>query len=506
MEVVCTLSFHYAFLNYTRPSDNPLNSNSHYIIDSCNFTNNAAKKIRKAVQLSSKNLFTYNEPTFGYGGGMSVFFRGNSTGNIIDIINTKFIGNAAVLGGGLFIEFSHYASRNTISIKDNSQFSSNWCSDNENPEDPEGGGVKILYNFYNGMILPRDNSVSFYQSSFLFNTAYWGGGVGYSLGKELYAHGTNLLYFFNCSWIGNSAKFGAAVDLYQPLSPGVAQAVVFENCSFISNSAFYHLQIDQFELRGAGIMYANSIVINFKGFVEFIKNVGTALVLFTSYVDVKDECHVMFTQNTGWRGGAVSLLASSWVEENTTVVFDRNNAEELGGAIYAELISEHKVVTQWNCFLQFNNPSVSPDDWNTKIKFQQNYAVFGGHSVYTTTLRSCVWNKDSAHVDADDIKKSCTGNHLNLMVNLGHTIFQENMKLLLLQIILQLTRVLLRSLLEKNVFCLLSILMMRVAMLVLFSLYNQIIKQQEVLMISLYMFMGTLCKFMERLILISTSL
>ena len=234
-----------------------------------------------------------------------------------------------------------------------------------------------------------------------------GGGVGYSLGKEYYVDGANLLYFFNCSWYGNSAKFGAAVDLYRPLGLGVAQAVVFENCLFVSNSAFYHLQIDQFELRGVGSMYANSIVINFKGFVEFINNTGTALVLFTSYVDVEDECYVIFTQNTGLRGGAVSLLASSWIKvgENTTVVFDRNNAYEVGGAIYTKLTSEHKVVSQWNCFIQFTKPSVPPDDWNTKIIFQQNHAFLEGHSIYVTTLHSCMWIEDTANLDTDDVKK-----------------------------------------------------------------------------------------------------
>ena len=216
------------FCDYSRPSSNPLSINSHYTVESCNFTINATKKMKVALQFHSKNLFTYNEPTFGHGGGMSVFFKGNSTGNIIDIIDTKFIHNTAVWGGGLFIEFSHYANNNTISIKENSQFSNNHCGDTENPEDPGGGGVQILYNFYNRTILPKYNNVSFYKSYFVLNTAYWGGGVGYSLGKEHYAHGTNVLYSFNCSWYGNLAKFGAAVDLYWPLGPVVAQAVVFE--------------------------------------------------------------------------------------------------------------------------------------------------------------------------------------------------------------------------------------------------------------------------------------
>ena len=73
------------FCDYTRLFNNSLSSNSHYIIDSCNFTNNAAKKLEAVLQFHNKSLFACNEPTFGHGGGMSVFFRGNSTNNIIDI-------------------------------------------------------------------------------------------------------------------------------------------------------------------------------------------------------------------------------------------------------------------------------------------------------------------------------------------------------------------------------------------------------------------------------------
>ena len=393
--------------DYSRSFSNFSSSNSHYIIDSCKFTNNNAKKM-EALQFSNKGSFLYSQPTFGRGGGMSVFFRGNSTNNTVDINNTRFIHNTAVWGGGLYIEFSHYANRNTISIKNNSQFSNNHCHDNVNPENPGGGGVQIFYNFYNRKMIPKHNNVSFLQSYFVLNTAYWGGGLSYSLGKLHYAHGTNFLYFYNCSWYGNEAKFGAAVDLYRPLGTGVAQAVTFENCSFINNSAFYHLQKDQFELQGAGVMYVNSIIIGFKGSVRFMKNTGTALVLFTSYIYVMDECNVTFMQNKGWRGGAVSLLASSWIKvgENTTVLFDRNRADEVGGAIYTELSTEHKVVPQWNCFIQFSDPSFSPDDWSTKIQFQKNFAFFGGHAIYATTLRSCVWNKYSAFSDKDDIKSA----------------------------------------------------------------------------------------------------
>lgn len=390
------------FCDYTSSASDYWINHSHYTVDSCTFTDNVAKKLIITSPFSKETLFIYTEQTFGRGGGMSVFVRGYSTNNTINIVNTKFMNNTAIFGGGLYIAFSHYASGNIISIN-NSQFSHNHCSDSDNPEGPGGGGVQIFYSFYNKIILPSHNSVTFFQTCFTSNTAYWGGGIGYVLGKEQQVRGTNMLYFIKCSWFKNVAKFGAAVDLYRPLGPGAARAVTFESCLFVHNSASYNLQTDKFELQGAGTVYANSIVAEFKGFMNFTKNMGSAVVLFTSYVYVTDGSNVTFTQNNGWRGGALSLLASSWINvgENTTVVFDGNDANEVGGAIYAELISEHKVVTQWNCFIQFTNPSVPPDNWTTKIEFQRNYAFFGGHAIYATTLHSCVWNKNSVYSDRD---------------------------------------------------------------------------------------------------------
>jgi len=403
------IEFSFCFLdnNFASYSNYSI-SYSHYIVDTCNFTNNFAKKMEITAQFPNTNSFSYTEQTFGHGGGMSVFFRCYSTNNTINVINTKFIGNTAVWGGGLFIKFDHHASGNKIFVKENSQFSNNHCNDDDDPEGPGGGAAQIAYNSYNSTVSPSYNHVSFSQSTFTFNKAYWGGGIAYLLGNEQQPLGTNLLCFLNCYWYGNLAKFGAAIDLYRSLSTEVAQAVVLENCSFINNSAFYNLQADQFELQGAGVVYATSFIITFKGFVAFTRNNGSALVLFTSHVHISDGCNVTFTQNKGWRGGALSLLASSWIKvgENAIVVFDKNNADEVGGAVYVELISEHKVVSQWNCFIQFIKPNVPPDDWTAKIQFQWNHAFFGGHAIFATTLHSCVWRKNSTHFDKDDIKNA----------------------------------------------------------------------------------------------------
>jgi len=86
------------------------------------------------------------------------------------------------------------------------------------------------------------------------------------------------------------------------------------------------------------------------------------------------------------------------------VTFTSNKADDMGGAIYAELINEHNVIATWNCFFQYFNATVEPNMWNTKIQFQQNVANHGGHSIYATTLRSCLWGKSYTRVNQDNIK------------------------------------------------------------------------------------------------------
>ena len=390
---------------YSVLSENDLNSNSNYTISQCYFANNIAKKtnLLKSFFRSS----TCTKQTFGHGGGMSVFFRGNSTNNNIDIINTVFVNNIAVWGGGLFIEFNHYASGNTVNIKGNSQFSNNECDDSDDLDITGGGGVQIVYAPYNNLISPHHNSVKFSQCNFADNTAYWGGGVSYVTLTEQHTTGTNSLCFTECHWQHNIAKFGAAVDLslYRSMTMGVAQPVVFESCSFVSNRAVYNVRRDQFELQAVGTVYVNSIPIHLRETVEFSANTGSALVLSASYVNVTDGSNVTFTDNRGLRGGALSLLASSWMSigQNTKVTFVKNHADEVGGAINAELTNEHNVVSEWNCFIQYSDTAIPPDGWHTRIEFQDNNS-HRGHSIYATTIRSCVWGKSYTHINENDIR------------------------------------------------------------------------------------------------------
>ena len=390
-------------------SDNHLSSNSHYIIHMCHFTNNIAKKIDPPRPLNEGLSCT--RQTFGRGGGISVFFRGNSTNNTIDIINNDFVSNTAVWGGALFIEFDYITKENTVNMQ-HSQFSHNKCSYNKSQDISAGGAVQIVYAPYDSNASPSHNNVTFCNCNFSNNTAYWGGGVSYVImtEKPQLGTGTNSLHFINCNWTYNVAKFGAAADLslYQSMSAGVVLPVVFESCRFVSNTAVYNVKKDQFELQGSGTVYTNSIAIIFKGIIEFTANNESALVLSACHVSITDGCDISFTGNKGVKGGAIALLASSWmaIGKNTRVTFIKNGADEMGGAVYAEQTNEHNVISEWNCFFQYSDAKASPDEWNTTIEFQNNSSPNRGHSIYATTIQSCVWGKSYMHIDKDDVRNA----------------------------------------------------------------------------------------------------
>ncbi|XP_065888116.1 uncharacterized protein [Dysidea avara] len=388
-------------------SSNSRNSHSQYTVDTCYFTNNIAKKMTRHTHTSDVTLLPCAKETFGRGGGMSIFIRGYATNNTITITNTVFTSNLAKWGAGLLIEFNHYSNNNTVSVKERSRFTDNHCVDSSNHSNSGGGGgAQIVYSSYENTNSPGNNKVFFSQCDFTGNTAYWGGGLSYLIVKEPQQLATNILYFDNCNWQNNVARFGAAVDLslYQSLASGVVLPVVFENCSFVGNSL--SMPVGQFELQGIGTLYTNFIVVTFKGSVVFNANEGSALVISAAGVNISDNCVLTFANNKGRRGAAVSLLASSWinVRDNTAVTFSGNKADAMGGAIYAELINEHNMIATWNCFFQYFNATIEPDMWTTKIRFQQNVAQHGGHSIYATTLRSCLWGKSYTLVTQDDIK------------------------------------------------------------------------------------------------------
>ena len=127
--------------------------------------------------------------------------------------------------------------------------------------------------------------------------------------------------------------------------------------------------------------------------MEFINNNGSALAVYDTTVSFSEGCSTSFISNSAWMGGAIALLGASqmWINPHTIFVFRNNKAELRGGAIYVLQTSRHDLLSGGNCFMQYNDHSVSSlDDWITKFIFDKNQA-YTGLSIFATTLLSCEW-------------------------------------------------------------------------------------------------------------------
>ena len=151
--------------NATEPYTNS-NSNSVYIFTDCHFKGNSATS-RQGNMIPSKQ----NHASFGLGGGLSIFFRGNATGNTFLMRNCNFSGNSAMDGGGMFIEFVDTSANNSVLVNDTSLLNNN-CEISGR----RGGGAYTSH-----ITLPGDkmieNNVSFKNCNISGNEAKKGGGL-----------------------------------------------------------------------------------------------------------------------------------------------------------------------------------------------------------------------------------------------------------------------------------------------------------------------------------------
>ena len=118
----------------------------------------------------------------------------------------------------------------------------------------------------------------------------------------------------------------------------------------------------------------------------FIENSGTAVEAYFS--DITFSGTTLFANNTGIKGGAIGLYQSYMLlSENSAISFIDNYAEDVGGAIYVQLLQESRV---FQCFYltdakrgQESNTLATIDVW-----FQNNTAMNGGDDIYGGTLYS----------------------------------------------------------------------------------------------------------------------
>ena len=367
-----------------------LSSNITYTFHNCHFESNNASTLDSYNTGFMRAKGTYFQG-LGRGGGLSIFLKGLTENNIINVSNCSFRGNSAIWGGGLYIAFQDSPKNNTV-ILNNSTFENNVCYKHG------GGGADVGYLFFDDD-LPQNNSIIFQHCNFTNNTAKFGGGV------ELYStqakeNCSNTIVFLNCIWKQNNARYGSAVDVsnvWNTLSTGFLPVPVFENCTFVSNWVIDKHVISKDYTRskiGIGALLAVGFRIQFRRVLHFQSNNGSAMYMISSIIEFTDGANVSFINNSGENGGAIALIGFSaiHVNDNSLLKFVNNSAIHWGGAVYVYSINKHDYILSRSCFIQYmGSKNISNNISFTFIgnRIARSNPSQYGCSIFTTSMTPC---------------------------------------------------------------------------------------------------------------------
>ena len=376
--------------NGTKDSYTENNKDSTYLFTECTFAHN--KAFIGPTNASFMVTYHQNHMAFGRGGGLSVFFNGNSSNNTFNISNCTFLNNTAMWGAGMFVEYRDSSGGNTVSIS-GSTFQQNEC------RNVSGGGLRLSHYVYGEEVAAakEGNRVEIHNSTFSENHADNGGGLSISPARQ---HGNSSRLFSvlvnGTTFKQNRASYGAAVkvELYTQVVEGRKPNVTLLNCLFSNNSVYPPIYPGPHEV-GVGAVYINQVNVHFRGTMNFVSNNGSALALVATLTDFMN-CSVYFSNNTGITGGAIALLGTSKliINESSVLKFISNSANE-GGAIYNKYVNRNNYQESSNCFIAHVNPFLHPDQWRANFTFNFNSDFTGHNAIYSTSILPCVIAGDS---------------------------------------------------------------------------------------------------------------
>ena len=364
-----------------------------YNFSQCQFINNSAIYFH---QSKSHDPFEV-----GRGGGLSFYLTGYTQHATVEVSNCTFENNTALFGAGLSIYLQDTASNNTISVV-NCNFTNNsgFPYTEEKGLESGGGGAQVMLAAY-----PYDqpqymshNSITFQHCNFKSNNAYWGGGLSIVSAHEDGSSGdvaTNHFLLDNCSWSGNRARLGSAVDCitWNEHGYGALPAVTLRSNFFTENIVWYDKNVVA-SIGGSGTLYTDSLPVQLEGTNNFTKNVGNAITTVDAVVNFTRNSTTYFTRNHGIRGSGIAIYGKGRMVlgSRSYISFAQNHAFLLGGAIYYHIGGPRNLMTSHSCFIQYENITTDPKDWDTQLHFSCNSANMEGMTIYASSLLPCVWS------------------------------------------------------------------------------------------------------------------
>lgn len=385
-------------------------SNALYTLNNNIFNNNIASPAHftNLVPYPTKGRDYFG---FGRGGGLSCIFKGNAHNNTIYMSSNTFDNNIAQFGGSLYVAFDDNARDNRIVSHSDTIFGSKALIPSSSltfvPPVAEGGGAMFLYG-------SEGNTISLQLATISNNTcSSFGGAISV---KSMIATGmyesVSALILDQVQIEYNIAQQGAGIyfiNIYpqsRPVIVNMSDCVwnynsVEESCTSPSN------------IRCSGIVYTRMLPLVFSGTsTRFLMNRGSGLDIHQTTVTFYSQT-ITFTSNTADNGPAIHIsnCGKVIVSHDINFFFGSNQAYFSGGAIYetgCTLTSlSYSGVGTSQCFIQYLDSSVHPDNWNTSFFFMNNIAGKIPNSIYTDSLLPCTWPvTNSSLLAQEDIKET----------------------------------------------------------------------------------------------------
>ena len=388
-------------------------SHSVYNITKCNFIGNAADStlVNGSVFNNQHELLAEG---FNRGGGLSIVIDMYSKDNKVLVIDSKFTNNSASWGGGLYVAIVANSSNSNVII-------SNCKFYNNSSPHLGGGGAVIGYQHYQGLY-PQENSITFNTCSFKENSALIGGGVSFYSSPS--TDFLNKVVFRNCTWNGNDAKLGSAVDIspqaWESYVHDLKTSLLFSDCNFLSNyptEPKNHTYVTY--LSGSGAFLAVGYRVTFERNIHFDGNNGSALYLDSADIEFKPYSNVTFIRNRGFSGGAINMQGFSTLilNDSITISFLNNSADLYGGAIYQQSFDKRDYLASQSCFIKYIGVENSGENDEYNLSFEYNTAGEGcnndsieyarGQSIFADTILPCINSKVCPTTNNDIFK--CIG-------------------------------------------------------------------------------------------------
>lgn len=148
--------------------------------------------------------------------------------------------------------------------------------------------------------------------------------------------------------------------------------VPLSNKVHITKSVFHFSQFESVTINGSELSPGN-----------FYNNFGSVFEIVQSKVTLKG--HLIFNNNTGYRGAGITLLGNCelHLRPGLRANFTNNTVQSLGGAIYAMGHSDFFLKSR--CTFQIDYANYD----NISITFINNTAKLAGNAVYSTILYKC---------------------------------------------------------------------------------------------------------------------